>query len=52
MANIDRRIAEAEKLGFKGAIVPASNFQSLKKKPTMKIKSVDKLSEAVDIFIS
>ncbi|MBC8182949.1 DNA repair protein RadA [candidate division KSB1 bacterium] len=52
VAHIERRVAEAEKLGFKGALMPAANFRSLKKKTTMKIKSVDKLSDAVDIFIS
>ena len=52
VANIERRIAEAEKLGFKGVVVPAANYQSLKKKAAMKIKPVERLSEAVEIFIN
>jgi DNA repair protein RadA/Sms len=52
VAHIERRIAEAEKLGFKGVVVPTANYQSLKKKAAIKIQPVGKLSEAVDIFIN
>ena len=52
VAHIERRIAEAEKLGFKGIVIPTGNFKSLKKKTNIKIQPVEKLSEAVDIFIN
>ena len=52
VAHIERRIGEAEKLGFKGIVIPAANFHSLKKKANIKIQPVSKLSETVDIFIS
>ena len=52
VAHIERRIAEAEKLGFKGVVLPSANYQSLKKKASIKIQPVEKLSEAVEIFIS
>ncbi len=52
VAHIEKRIAEAEKLGFKGAVVPAANSESLKNKTKLKIRPVKKLAEAVEIFIS
>ena len=51
VAHIDRRIAEAEKLGFKGIVIPEANYKSLKKKVNIKIQPVDKLAQAVEIFI-
>lgn len=52
VAHIERRIVEAEKLGFKGIVIPSANFKSLKKKNQIKIQPVGKLSEAVEIFIN
>lgn len=51
VAHIERRIVEAEKLGFKGIVIPAGNCKSLKKKTGIKIQPVEKLSQAVEIFI-
>ena len=52
VAQIERRIAEAKKLGLKGIVIPTANYQSLKKKAGIKIQPVGKLSEAVEIFIN
>ena len=44
---IERRIGEAEKLGFKEMIVPKANLKSIKKKNEIKIRPVEKLTQAV-----
>jgi DNA repair protein RadA/Sms len=44
---IERRIGEAEKLGFKEMIVPKANMKSFKKKNQIKIRPVEKLAQAV-----
>ncbi|HDP98700.1 MAG TPA: DNA repair protein RadA [bacterium] len=51
VAHIERRITEAEKLGFKGMVLPSANFRSLKNKGGIKLQPVDRLSQAVEIFI-
>lgn len=51
VSNIDKRINEAEKLGFKKAIIPFNNFKSLKKYDTINIIPVKTVSEALkEIF--
>lgn len=51
ISNIDKRINEAEKLGFKKAIIPFSNFKSLKKYDTIDIIPVKTVSDALkEIF--
>ncbi|OQX95786.1 DNA repair protein RadA [candidate division KSB1 bacterium 4572_119] len=52
VAHIERRIAEAEKLGLKGIVIPEGNYKSLKKKSNIKIQPVAKLSDAVNIFVN
>lgn len=43
---IERRIGEAEKLGFKEMIVPKANMKSIKTKNQIKIRPVEKLAQA------
>jgi DNA repair protein RadA/Sms len=48
---IERRIGEAEKLGFKEMVVPKANMKSIKKKGQIKIHPVEKLGQAVSILM-
>ncbi|HEX9972840.1 MAG TPA: DNA repair protein RadA [bacterium] len=48
---IERRIGEAEKLGFKEMVVPKANMKSIKKKDQIKIHPVEKLAQAVSILM-
>lgn len=51
VAYIDNRIAEAEKLGFELAVIPAANAEKLTKKYKIKIKPANKLALALlEIF--
>jgi DNA repair protein RadA/Sms len=52
VGNIEKRIAEAEKLGFKKIIIPANNLKSIKSKNTAKIIPVNSLSEAISNIFS
>jgi DNA repair protein RadA/Sms len=52
VTQIDRRIGEAEKLGFKQMVIPAGNFKSIKKRSQIKIEPVEKLSQAVGILMN
>ena len=47
VGNIEKRIAEAEKLGFKKIIIPANNLKSIKSKNSINIIPVNSLSEAI-----
>jgi DNA repair protein RadA/Sms len=49
---IERRIGEAEKLGFKEMVVPKANMKSIKKKNQLNIRPVEKLSQAVGILMN
>ncbi len=51
VGNIDKRIAEAEKLGFKKIIIPANNLKSIKSKNSVNIITVNSLSEAISNLI-
>lgn len=55
VSNLDRRINEAAKLGFKSAIVPKSNISELTTQTSssnFKIYSFDKIKEAIDFALS
>lgn len=52
VAQIDRRISEAAKLGFKKIIVPANNSKTVKHKGQIEILPVGKLSQAVEILLN
>lgn len=47
VGNIEKRIAESEKLGFKKIIIPANNLKSIKTKIPSKIVAVNSLSDAI-----
>ncbi len=47
VSNIDKRIQEAEKLGFKKVIIPSNNFKSIKNTAAIKIIPVENLLTAI-----
>ena len=47
VGNIEKRIAEADKLGFKKIIIPSNNIKSIKTKNSVKVLPVNSLSEAI-----
>lgn len=49
---IEKRIQEAEKLGFENVIVPKNNIKNLKTKNNIKLISVDNISEAINNILS
>lgn len=51
VSQIERRVQEAAKLGFKKAIVPRANFKGAKSKLNIEIAEVQKISEAVKLLI-
>ena len=48
VGHIEKRIAEAQKLGFKTAIVPIGNLKSLKQSNSIKIISVENVKDAIE----
>lgn len=48
VGHIEKRIQEAEKLGFENVIIPQNNVKSLKSKNNIKLISVDNIVEAID----
>jgi len=47
VGNIEKRIQEAEKLGFKRVIIPRNNLKSLKHNSSINIIGVDNLQDAI-----
>lgn len=47
---IERRIGEAEKLGFQELIIPAANMKVVKNRSQLRLHPVDKLAQAVAIL--
>ena len=45
---IEKRIKEAEKLGFKTCIIPENNLKNLKEKYSIKLIGVRSISEAIN----
>lgn len=52
VGNIEKRIVEAEKLGFRKIIIPANNLKSIKSKNSAEIVPVNSLSEAITKIFS
>lgn len=48
VGHIEKRIAEAQKLGFKTAIVPNGNLKSLKNSDSIKIIPVENVKDAIE----
>ena len=51
VSNIEKRIAEAEKLGFGTIVIPKANMKSVKKKGKIKIVAVENLSSAIEAIL-
>jgi DNA repair protein RadA/Sms len=51
VGNVEKRIQEAEKLGFRSAIVPASNSKGLKRNSVIKTIPVEDLKQTIEILI-
>ena len=48
VGHIEKRIQEAEKLGFENVIIPQNNVKSIKSKNSIKLISVENIVEAID----
>jgi len=51
ISKIEKRLSEAEKLGFRQCIVPNANLKSFKASSHTRIVGVDKVAQALDLFI-
>ncbi len=51
VSNIEKRIAEAEKLGFATIIIPKANMKSVKKKTKIKVIAVENVSSAIEVIL-
>jgi DNA repair protein RadA/Sms len=52
VGHIDKRIQEAEKLGFKSVIIPLGNEKGLKISKRIKTHSIDNLKQAIDLMLT
>jgi len=52
VGHIDKRIQEAEKLGFKSVIIPSGNEKGLKISKRIKTHSIDNLKQAIDLMLT
>jgi DNA repair protein RadA/Sms len=52
VGQIDKRIQEAEKLGFKSVIIPSGNEKGLKISNKIKTYSIDNLKQAIDLMLA
>ncbi|MBK7105185.1 MAG: DNA repair protein RadA [Ignavibacteriae bacterium] len=48
VGHVEKRIQEAEKLGFDTVVLPANNMKSLKSKNNIKLVSIDNIAEAIN----
>jgi DNA repair protein RadA/Sms len=47
VGHIEKRIQEAQKLGFKSAIIPTGNLKGIKKSEVIKVIAVDNVKDAI-----
>lgn len=52
VGHIEKRIQEAEKLGFKSVIIPSGNLKELKISNRIKTNSIDTLKQAIDLILA
>jgi len=52
VGHIDKRIQEAEKLGFKSVIIPSGNEKGLKISNKIKTHSIENLKQAIDLLLA
>jgi DNA repair protein RadA/Sms len=50
IGNIDKRIQEAEKLGFTRILLPSNNFKNINKKSSLEIKQVENINQALSLL--
>jgi len=48
---VEKRIREAQKLGFRRCVVPQANLKDSKKIPGIEVMGVDRLREALDLLL-
>jgi DNA repair protein RadA/Sms len=51
VSNIDKRIQEAAKLGFKKVVIPSNNYKSYKNKSTIEIIPIDNILETIQTVL-
>ncbi len=51
VGNIDKRIQEAERLGFDRIIIPRNNFKGVKNNAGIKVRPVESLTETIELVI-
>jgi DNA repair protein RadA/Sms len=51
VSKIEKRIKEAEKLGFEEVIIPKNNSKKIKHKSNIKLTSVENISQAIQILL-
>ncbi|MGE5432261.1 MAG: DNA repair protein RadA [Syntrophomonadaceae bacterium] len=51
ISHIDKRIQEAEKLGFSNIIIPRNNMKSIGSRPAIKVVPVDNLASAINAVL-
>ena len=47
VGHIEKRIQEAQKLGFKSAIIPAGNLKGIKQSDKIKVIAVENVKHAI-----
>jgi DNA repair protein RadA/Sms len=47
VGHIEKRIQEAQKLGFKSAIIPSGNLKGIKQSDNIKVVAVDNVKDAI-----
>ena len=52
VSNIDKRIQEAAKLGFKKVVIPSNNYKTIKSKATIEIIPIENLPSAIKEILS
>lgn len=52
VGHIEKRIQEAEKLGFKNVILPSNNFKAIKSKNNINLIAVENITEAISNILS
>lgn len=51
VSHIEKRIQEAEKLGFKNVILPVNNVKGLKKNNSIKIQRAERLTDVINLLL-
>jgi DNA repair protein RadA/Sms len=49
--HIERRIAEARKLGFKTIVIPSNNMKTVRRNGEIEVKPVETIDQAIDVLL-